>query len=70
MSILLTGTDYETHLESCISSENKMFEHILITGEVMHHSSTFMLHVGLPAEYPWQSAVCGSVRSVDGRDGN
>lgn len=47
-----------------------MFEHILITGEVMHHSSTLMLHVGLPAEYPWQSAVCGSVRSVDGHDGN
>lgn len=36
----------------------------------MHHSSTLILHVGLPAEYPRQSAVCGSVRSVDGRDGN
>lgn len=36
----------------------------------MHRSSTLILLIGLPAEYPWQSAVCGSVRSVDGRDGN
>lgn len=34
MSILRTGGECETHLENCFSSENKIFEHILLTGEV------------------------------------